>query len=277
MSTADLRDAGLDRDAVRRRVTAGHLHELFPGAYAVGHRCVTRDGWFLAATMSVGADSGLGFHSACQHYEIWDGRARKVHIVVPRRARHQPLIHIHSVHSPPEWEVVRGVRVVPPALAVLQLASVLTSVDAVRRVAREAQVTRLVTHEELLLVSDRARGAKRLRLALRGGAAPTRNGGEDRALALIRSCGLDPLVNEPLLGFVADFYLPEHGLVIEFDGRHVHDIPMVSLDDRRRQAVFEAAGLRVLRLDWHDLTKGRAQARRRILAATVTQRAHDAR
>lgn len=79
-----------------------------------------------------------------------------------------------------------------------------------------------------------------------------------------------------MLGFIADFFLPEFGLVIEFDGR-VHDIPVISDEDHRRQAIFEAAGYRVIRLRWRDITVLRKQARVRIVAATVSGGAHSAR
>ena len=249
---------------------SGHLHPLFLGAYAVGHLALSRDAWFLAATLAVGEDSGLAYISACQHYCLWEGQVGEVHLVVPRRAQHRDRIRIHSVQEAPHFREVRGVRVVEPAVAVLQFAAVVTDGNAIKRVAREAQFRELATHDELLAVcSDGARGAKRLRLALRGGPAPTRNGGEDAVLEFLRSCGLDPLVNVPMLGFVADFLVPEHRVVIEFDGR-VHDIPIVRGDDHERQAVFEAAGYRVIRLRWRDITTLREQTRARILAATAT-------
>jgi hypothetical protein len=264
------RAAGLNANAIARRVDTGRLHPLFRGVYAVGHTAITRDAWFSAATMSVGDDSAIAAISACQHYYLWVGLVREVHVVVPRRVRPQPRIRIHSVKSAPDFREVRGVRVVEPAIAVVQFAAIVSDVDAIKRVAREAQFRELATHDDLLAVcSDGARGAGRLKLALKGGSAPTRNGGEDAALDFLRSCGLDPLVNHPLLGFVADFFLPEHRLVVEFDGR-VHKIPIVRGDDHERQAVFEAAGYRVIRLTWRDITALRGQTRARVLAATVT-------
>lgn len=271
ITTAELHEAGLGDGDIVYRVRAGRLHPLFRGVYRVGHRAIDRDAWFLGATLSVGPDSGLGFQTACQHYEVWDGQVGEVHVVAPRRFRPQPRLQPHSVLTPLDFREVRGVRVVQPALAVVQFAAVTRDPVAVRRVAREAQVAKLVTHDELLAAcSAGGRGVKRLRAALTGGPSATANGGEDVALDLIRSCGLDPLVQAPLLGFVADFYLPEHRLVIEFDGR-VHDIPVVRLQDDRRQAILEAAGLRVIRLRWVDVTTLREQTRARLLAATATK------
>jgi hypothetical protein len=273
-----LREAGLGADAVRRRVEAGRLHPIFEDAFAVGHRAITRDGWFSGALLSVGDDAALGFFSAVQHYEMWEGRVGIVHVVVTRRRRDRERIRFHWVSEMPPCRVIRGIRVVEPAIAVLQFAACVKDANEVRRVAREAQFKKRLVHHDLVRVCEEhagARGAGRLRRAIRGGPAPTRNGGEDLALELLRECGLDPLVNADLLGFQPDFYVPELQLVIEFDG-WVHDIPLVSDDDHRRQAVFEAAGYRVIRIDWDDLTVRREQTRRRILAASATQNAHTA-
>jgi hypothetical protein len=269
VSRAQLRGAGLDRFAITRRVAAGRLHPLFTRVFAVGHRALTREGWFRAALLEVGGDAALSHQSACQHLRIWEKRAGEIHVIATSRKRNQPKLRIHTTASMPAVHTVRGLRTVRADHALLQLAATITDPKQLRRAAREAQFQRQATHAELLAATQTdARGAKRLRKALEGGPARTQNGGEDRALEFLRSCGLDPLCNEELLGFRPDFYLPEHNLVIEFDGRDVHDIPIVGHDDRRRQAKLEAAGIRLLRIDWLDVTTRPAETRRRVLAAT---------
>jgi Protein of unknown function (DUF559) len=268
ISRAQLAAAGLDCDAVARRVSAGRLHPLFTSVFAVGHRALTQQGWFRAALLEVGGDAALSHQSACQHLRIWQKRTGEIHVIATGRRRNQPRLRIHTTSSMPAVRTVRGLRTVRADHALLQLAAAITDPKQLRRAAREAQFQRQATHAELLAAAQTdARGAKRLRKALEGGPARTQNGGEDRALEFLRSCGLDPLCNEELLGFRPDFYLPEHKLVIEFDGR-VHDIPIVGHDDRRRQAKLEAAGIRLLRIDWLDVTTRPAETRRRVLAAT---------
>jgi very-short-patch-repair endonuclease len=51
---------------------------------------------------------------------------------------------------------------------------------------------------------------------------------------------------EPLGGFVADGYIAEHRLVIEFDGEYWHSFSNVQAKDRRKDAAYSAIGLRVV-------------------------------
>jgi hypothetical protein len=269
ITRAQLATAGLDKDGVRRRVDAGRLHPLFTSVFAVGHRAVTRQGWFRAALLQVGGDAALSHESANQHLGTWNGKTGTVHVMTTRKLRNQPKLRIHTTSSMPALRNVDGLRTVRADHALLQLAAHLDDPEQLRRAAREAQYRGLTTHPDLLAITETgARGAKRLRTALRGGPARTQNGGEDAALDFLRDCGLDPVSNEKLLGFRPDFWLPEHNLVIEFDGRDLHDIPIVAADDRRRQATFEAAGIRVLRIDWLEVTTRPLETRRRIAAAT---------
>ena len=66
----DLRRADLDRFAIRRREQAHQLHPMFPGTWAVGHRALTREAWFISAVLSAGGDARVAGASACQLYEV---------------------------------------------------------------------------------------------------------------------------------------------------------------------------------------------------------------
>src|ERR1700755_775040 len=54
VTLADLAEAGLDTDAVARRVADGRLHRLHRGVYAVGHTAVGQHGRWLAAVYACG-------------------------------------------------------------------------------------------------------------------------------------------------------------------------------------------------------------------------------
>ena len=84
----------------------------------------------------------------------------------------------------------------------------------------------------------------------------TRSEAEDRFLALIRNAQLPmPRANIRLHGFEADFYWPAHAVVVEIDGLAYHATPDAQQRDRARDSSFAAAGIRVLRFTWQDLTR----------------------
>jgi len=64
LSLEELRQCGLNREAVGGRVRAGQLHRLYRAVYAVGHPAVSLEGQLLAAVKSLGPDAVLSHFSA---------------------------------------------------------------------------------------------------------------------------------------------------------------------------------------------------------------------
>jgi hypothetical protein len=56
-----------------------------------------------------------------------------------------------------------------------------------------------------------------------------------------------PLTKHRVLGYEADFWFPDHGLVVETDGLRYHRTPAQQARAAKRDQVHTAAGLRVLR------------------------------
>jgi very-short-patch-repair endonuclease len=54
-------------------------------------------------------------------------------------------------------------------------------------------------------------------------------------------------------GLEVDFLWPGHGLVAETDGAATHLTATAFETDRRRDAILQVAGLRVVRLTWRQL------------------------
>ena len=130
------------------------------------------------------------------------------------------------------------------------------------------------------LVSDRAlrevltratgrRGTPHLAGLIEPGPLATRSELEDRFLDFLRAHGLPrPAVNAPLTGLarpaVADFLFAAAGLVVETDGARYHGHRLARQSDAARQAMLEAAGYRVLRLTWAQVTRRGDETVRRL-------------
>jgi very-short-patch-repair endonuclease len=112
---------------------------------------------------------------------------------------------------------------------------------------------------ELLLARyPRRRGGPLLRtlLADPDGPAFTRSEAEERFLALIRKAGLrPPKLNVKVRGFEVDALWRTERLVGEIDGYAYHSTRVDFERDRDRDGVLAAAGFRVMRIFWHQLTQ----------------------
>jgi len=75
ISIRQLELAGLDGDAVMRRVRCGRLHRLHRGVYAVGHEGVTLAGRFMAAVLACGDGAALSHVSAAAHWGFMTGKS----------------------------------------------------------------------------------------------------------------------------------------------------------------------------------------------------------
>ncbi len=122
-------------------------------------------------------------------------------------------------------------------------------------------MTGMVTQREILAAIDRAPGRTgvgmlRQILARTSGPAFTRSTAERRLLKLIREAQLPhPLTNSRTKGYELDFLWPEQRLVVEVDGRRFHGHRAAFERDRRRDATLVAAGYRVIRVTWRQITE----------------------
>ena len=97
-----------------------------------------------------------------------------------------------------------------------------------------------------------------IRALLAAGAEPafTRSEAETRFLMLVRKAQLPaPATNVALRGYEVDFLWRAEGLVVEIDGFAFHSSSAAFECDRRRDAVLAAAGLRVLRITWRQISQ----------------------
>lgn len=275
LSAAQLYALGLTKDWVAGRVTAGWLHRVHRGVYAVGHRRLGMTGHCMAAVLACGDGAVLSHRSAAA---LWSfGRQRPadaIDVTLRTRAgrRRRPGIRVHRPRRLPEDElsIDRGIPATAPARTILDLASVIR-VRPLERAVDEADRLRLVDADDLIELVRRHPGhpgAGRLRGLLARhqiGSTATRSELEERFLALCRRHHLpQPEVNVPLLDYVVDFLWSEGRLVVEVDGRATHDTRRAFQADRDRDGRLAVAGYRVLRFTWWDVSRRPAVVADRI-------------
>lgn len=280
VTVANLRGLGMTTSDIAYRVGTGRLHRLHRGVYAVGHRVVSDEGRFLAAVLAVGPGAALSHLSAAA---LWGfrppGRAdgTDVDVTVARRIRRRAGVRLHSVRALGAPDVTRRARipVTTPARTLVDLADVLRSDRALRRVVHEAEVQRRVDHHQLAAQIERTTGrgaATRLGLVVSEGPAPTRSELEDRTLELLSRHGfprprMNALVPDVPRPVEVDFLFAGARLIVEADGRRYHETRLAREADSARQAMLEAAGYRVIRLSWAEVTRRELQTVRRLRSA----------
>jgi very-short-patch-repair endonuclease len=66
-------------------------------------------------------------------------------------------------------------------------------------------------------------------------------------------------VNSVIAGHEVDCAWTDRRLIVELDGRAAHATPAAFEADRRRDRLLQAAGWRVIRLTWRQLSHERAE------------------
>jgi very-short-patch-repair endonuclease len=188
-----------------------------------------------------------------------------VEVTMPRRRRRRlEGVRLHRVRDlrADEVTLLDGIPITTPARTLLDIAETETG-----RVVEQAYATalrmRLVTLETMRDMVERHpthRGAPRWRRLLTEHGAPafTRSEAEERLLDIIRCAQLPRAeLNEQVLGHEVDFVWRDARVVAEVDGYAFHSSAHSFAADRRRDAELTAAGYRVLRFTWADLTDSR--------------------
>ena len=277
ITTRQLADCGLGKDAVMRRVRKGWLHPVHRGVYAVGYRPDTLHAQFTGAVLAGGEDASLSHWASCALAALvrWDDRWIDV-TVRGSAGRTRPGIRFHRARSLDPRDVTRryGIPCTTPARAILEISPQLSD-RRLKRVVRQAQAERLASVEQFAGVLRRAnghRGVKRITAIIATGAAPTASGHEDDVLDLLLRSGLEhPVVNGSLVvrgvPYRPDLRWPAQRLTLEIDSSPWHDGPVAEHLDAERQAELEAAGERVLRTTREQALADPGRLVARLLAA----------
>jgi len=255
VSRAQLSGAGLDKDAVARRVARGRLHRLHPGVYAVGHTALRAEARWLAAALACGPGAVLSHVTAGAIWDLRPASTAAIDVTVPsgagRAAPHGVRLHRHAALRPEEVTVRDGLPVTTPARTLLDLAATRPRRE-LERALDQAEVLQLFDLGALHAVADGRAGTRPLRAALsehEAGTTVTRSELEELLLAVCARHGLPrPMVNARVAGFEVDALFPGAKLVLEADSWRFHGRRRDFERDRAKDARLAVAGFRVVRL-----------------------------
>jgi very-short-patch-repair endonuclease len=258
-----LLEHGLGNGAIARRVGDRRLQRLHRGVFAVGHGVLVPAGHRLAAVLACGPGA-VGSHGTAAAVHGLRPASARHHVTVPRSGPHsRGGLVVHRVRRLPAEDVTEmdGIRVTTVARTALDMAEIL-SPHGLSKFLERMELERVFDLTELHATMARnpgRRGLKPLAKALRRLADTP--GGDDGALQreflrLCRRIGLPEPEQQVVIGaYTVDFLWPDAGLVVETDGREYHATRAAFQRDRRRDIDLAALGLRVLRVDWWQVTE----------------------
>ncbi len=260
ITRSQLLDAGLSRSAVRRRVASGRLVALHRGVYLAVPFPLPRTR-FMAAVLACGADAALSYLSGASLWEWLAPSEAPVEVTVAGNRGRRPGIRVHRVALDSDERTEKdGIPVTAAGRTLVDVAVVLSLRQlegVVARADRERQIP-VAALPDLLARYHGHPGARPLEavLGLAGGPALTRSAAEEIVLALVRKARLPmPEVNAKVGRYEVDFLWRRAGSAVEIDGFRYHSSRSSFERDRHRDAELAAAGLKVIRLSWRQITE----------------------
>lgn len=265
VSRRQLLAGGIGRRAIEHRLARQRLHGVHYGVYAVGHRLLTTEGQWMAAVLAAGPGAVLSHRSAAALWRMVRWSGGPVEVTVGRAVRSRSGLRVRRGRlSADEATEVEGIPTTTVPRTLLDLASVVDR-HRLERAINEAEVLRLagaLSLAALLERHPRRHGTRALREVLaagRLGLDVTRSELEDRFLRFLAEAGLPrPQTNAPLAAgqevFEVDCLWRRSRVVVELDGRAVHATARAFERDRARDRALNAAGWRVVRVTWRQLS-----------------------
>jgi very-short-patch-repair endonuclease len=264
--------AGLSRREIERRVEAGWLVPRHRGVYAVGHTALTRHSHLIAAVYACGPEALASHRAAGWLWGILRG-TQPIEVTAPRsrEQREKFVVHRSREIADEDRATREGIPVTSLARTIVDLADVLPG-TRIADVVHEAEVQRVFDRKAVERVLERLSGRKGRHKLMRvltayGDVQPfTRSRAERRVFQICREHGIPtPQTNTWLGNEEVDFYWPQQGLVLEFDGG-AHRTTRAFYADRERDRSLAARGIHVVRATDRDDPATLAEQLRAILS-----------
>jgi len=203
-------------------------------------------------------------------------RSTRIEVTGPRGRKARPGIHLHYANLPTdETTTHHGIPTTTVPRTLLDLSAAVQR-DELRSAMRQAEQLRLTDRlwlGDLIERHPHKSGIPTLKAVVeeaQRGMNIVKSELEERFQAFLINAGLSlPITNVLIEGFEVDCVWPEARLIVELDGRRVHDLLDAFEQDRARDRRLEAAGWRVVRITRRQLhdTPGAVEADlRRLLA-----------
>lgn len=268
----DLLRAGYSTDAIWRRVRAGELEQLRPGAYRIpgSPECWEQD--LMAVQVWAGSEMRVSHRSAARLFRLDGFRNDLLEISTPRRLKVSDVV-VHQVAELKSYDntSVGSFRTATVARTLLDLGSVV-GIDEVEDALEDALRRRLTTlaalHWELEREGGRGHpGSRTLARLLRvrpRDHVPMASCLEIRIDRTRRRTPLPPYVRQyEVLTRVGtrrpDFAFPEFTVAVEGDGYDQHGGRKRWIYDNERNRALEATGWDVIHVTWDDIEHRNAQ------------------
>jgi hypothetical protein len=158
---------GISRKSVENRARKGEWQRLYRGTYATFSGEPPRGALLWAAVLRAGGDAVLSHETAAELQGLLDEPSGHIHVTVPAgqnpaRKGELPGVVVHRSRHARRQSSAGGLPCTPIEVTVMDLVAAAKSLDAARRVLREAVVRRLVRVDALRdEVADRKRLSRR--------------------------------------------------------------------------------------------------------------------
>jgi very-short-patch-repair endonuclease len=273
VSHRQLEALGYSIAAIQRAVSAGRLHHVGRGVFAVGHPAVPPHGLALGAVLGAGEGAVLSHESAAWLWGLLPSFARPPHVTLPQRGHRKSTAHIHhsTILEANDLAVYEEIPTTAVPRTHLDLAATVNEWllnNAIERAERRGLLDIAAT-EDLLERCGRHRGRRKLILALQIYRTPifSRARSERLLLALIQDAGLPvPVFNTFVAGHEVDAYWAAEKFAVEVDGWGAHRTRIAFERDPVRQEDLLLAGITCIRI-----TARRIEREPKAVAARLAQ------
>lgn len=239
---AQIRGAGLNKNAISKASREGRLHSLYRGVYAVGHRAPSRERDWMAAVLACGEGAVLSHGSAAALWKLLRPIKGPIDVSVPsQNGRVQRRgIRLHrcpSLSSLGADDVAAPLGALVTVRNCIPVTTVPRTIDDLRGAVPSYLVRRATRQAEL--AGYRIQGAETER---------TRSDLEGDFLDFCRRHGIPrPEVNVKIGRFEVDFLWRAQRLVVETDDFRYHRGSVAFEDDHARELELRHRGFTVRR------------------------------